>query len=61
MTEVELEQVRNEARLNLIEYFDQVPTNESMDWKGWLADARAIVRSDLGLPCEGGDATGSGS
>lgn len=34
------------ARLNLIDYLDQVPRNEHMDWKGLLSDCRQLLKDD---------------
>ena len=36
-----------EAQLGMVEYFDQNPTNESMDWKGLFADTRTLVKYQL--------------
>lgn len=37
----------NKARLGMIDYLDQAPTNDSCNWKGLLADCRKMVESDM--------------
>lgn len=36
-----------EARLGMIEYYDQASNNEDMDWKGLFADNRAAIQYEL--------------
>ena len=36
-----------DARLGMIEYYDQIPDNKAMDWKGLLADNREAVEYEL--------------
>lgn len=36
-----------EARLGMIGYYDQIPDNKAMDWKGLLADNRKAVECEL--------------
>ena len=36
-----------DARLGMIEYYDQIPDNKAMDWKGLLADNRKAVEYEL--------------
>lgn len=38
--------VEKEAQLGLLDYFDQVPTNDSMDWKGLFADTRKLLQEE---------------
>ncbi len=37
-----------EARLNMIEYYDQAPSNDATDWKGLFKDNRQIILGELG-------------
>lgn len=46
-TQVEVDRLIAETRLNLIEYFDQCPGNEKMDWKGLFEDTRKLAQSEL--------------
>ena len=41
-----IESEKREARLNMIDYFDQVPKNEFMDWKGLFADCRKLLEEE---------------
>ncbi len=34
------------ARRGMLEYFDQVPSNDSIDWKGLLKDIRRLVEDE---------------
>ena len=36
-----------QAQLNYIEYLDQILSNESMDWKGLLADNKKSIEQEL--------------
>ena len=36
-----------QAQLNYIEYLDQIPSNELMDWKGLLADSRKLIKQEI--------------
>ena len=36
-----------EAQLGMIEYYDQIPNNESMDWKGLFSDNRKQIEYEL--------------
>lgn len=35
------------AQLGMIEYYDQVPNNKDMDWKGLFADNRKQIQYEL--------------
>lgn len=37
------------ARIGLLDYFDQVPNNEVMDWKGLFADVRKQLEAEQTL------------
>ena len=36
-----------QAQLKYIEYLDQIPSNEVMDWKGLLADNKRLIEQEL--------------
>ena len=36
-----------QAQLNYIEYLDQTPSNELMDWKGLLADSLKLIKQEI--------------
>lgn len=43
------------AQLGMIEYYDQVPSNKDMDWKGLFADNRQQIQYELeSLQSQGG-------
>src|SRR4051812_31908817 len=35
------------AQLNYVDYLDQIPSNDVMDWKGLLKDSRGLLESEL--------------
>ena len=35
------------AQLGIIEYYDQIPDNQSVDWKGLLSDSRKQIEYEL--------------
>lgn len=41
------EQAEIQGQLNLIDYLDQTPSNELMDWKGLFADTRKLLKEKL--------------
>lgn len=40
-------EARLKAKLGMIEYYDQAPTNESCNWKGLLSDNRKQIEYEL--------------
>lgn len=40
-------EAEKKAQLGMIEYYDQVPSNKDMDWKGLFAENRAAVQFEL--------------
>jgi hypothetical protein len=43
------QEIAREARLNMVDYFDQVPRNDLMDWKGLFADTRRLLEEEAEL------------
>jgi hypothetical protein len=48
----ETTKAEHRARMNLLEYFDQIPKNEYMDWKGLIADCKRLLKEEVDLQKE---------
>lgn len=42
-----IEEAEIKARIGMVEYYDQVPANKDMDWKGLFADNLKLLKYEL--------------